>query len=236
MTTTAELDALIEELTVDAYNDEEQLSGFLVGAEEALVRGEHAKIAGAVVKVIRVDRGPDVRTGCARDARCGQARRRARRLQVRAGQRARGRGRRLPALAGAMSRPVPVPSALKVLSDAEKAAILDELAAADPDVAGRAERGAVALAEVEADDVANGVTAALLALDQDDLAPPPGARATGTSNRPKRRGRCSRQPSSRGLKTSRGRRALALPKPRASLPSSFERSVASMGTSATTTV
>jgi hypothetical protein len=47
MTTTAELDALIEELTVDAYNDEEQLGGFLVGAEEALVRGERAAIAGA---------------------------------------------------------------------------------------------------------------------------------------------------------------------------------------------
>ena len=62
MTTAAELDALIEELTVDAYNDEEQLSGFLVGAEEALVRGEHATIAGAV-EVIRVDCGPDVRTG-----------------------------------------------------------------------------------------------------------------------------------------------------------------------------
>jgi hypothetical protein len=63
MTTTAELDALIEELTVDANNDEEQLSGFLVGAEEALVRGEHATIAGAVVKVIRVGCGLDVRTG-----------------------------------------------------------------------------------------------------------------------------------------------------------------------------
>lgn len=37
MTTAAELDALIEELTVDAYGDEEQLSSFLVGAEEALV-------------------------------------------------------------------------------------------------------------------------------------------------------------------------------------------------------
>lgn len=70
-----------------------------------------------------------------------------------------------------MSQPVPMPSALKVLSDAEKAAILDELAAADPDVEGRAERAARSrLAEVEADDVANGVTAALLALDQDDLA------------------------------------------------------------------
>ena len=39
MTTTAALDALIEELTVDAYGDEEQLGGFLVGAEGALVRG-----------------------------------------------------------------------------------------------------------------------------------------------------------------------------------------------------
>lgn len=35
MTTAAELDALIEELTVDAYNDEEQLSGFLCGAERS---------------------------------------------------------------------------------------------------------------------------------------------------------------------------------------------------------
>jgi hypothetical protein len=50
MTAAAELDALIEELTVDAYNDEEQLSGFLVGAEEALVRGEHATVAGATVE------------------------------------------------------------------------------------------------------------------------------------------------------------------------------------------
>jgi hypothetical protein len=40
MTTAAELDALIEEFTVDAYNDEEQLSGVLVGAEEALDRDE----------------------------------------------------------------------------------------------------------------------------------------------------------------------------------------------------
>lgn len=48
MTTAAELDALIEELTVDAYNDEEQLSGLLVGAEGALVRGEHATVAVAL--------------------------------------------------------------------------------------------------------------------------------------------------------------------------------------------
>ena len=63
MTTAAELDALIEDLTVDAYNDEEQLSGFLVGADEALVRGERATIAGVDVAVISVDCGPDARTG-----------------------------------------------------------------------------------------------------------------------------------------------------------------------------
>ena len=63
MTTAAELDALIEELTVDAYSDEEQLSGFLVGAEEALVRAEQATIAGVTVEVLRIDCGPDVRTG-----------------------------------------------------------------------------------------------------------------------------------------------------------------------------
>lgn len=63
MTTPAELDALIEELTVDAYGDEEQLSGFLVGAQEALVHAESATIVGVGVNVLTVDCGPDVRTG-----------------------------------------------------------------------------------------------------------------------------------------------------------------------------
>lgn len=63
MTTTADLDALVDELTVDAYNDEEQLSGFHVGAEESLRRGERATIAGVVVEVMAVDCGPDARTG-----------------------------------------------------------------------------------------------------------------------------------------------------------------------------
>lgn len=63
MTTAAELDALIEELTVDAYADEEQLSSFLVGAEEALVRGEPATIASTPVEVTSVDCGPDARMG-----------------------------------------------------------------------------------------------------------------------------------------------------------------------------
>lgn len=46
MTTPArasELDTLIDALTVDAYGDDEQLSGFLVGAEEALRRAETAR-------------------------------------------------------------------------------------------------------------------------------------------------------------------------------------------------
>ena len=71
MTTIPDLDALIDELTVDAYNDEEQLSGFHVGAEEALRRGEHATIAGVVVAV---DCGPDARIGLlARVSREGAA-------------------------------------------------------------------------------------------------------------------------------------------------------------------
>lgn len=63
MTTAAELDALIEELTVDAYGDEEQLAAFLVGAEEVLVRGETATIVGVNVEVMSVGCGPDSRTG-----------------------------------------------------------------------------------------------------------------------------------------------------------------------------
>lgn len=63
MRSSAQLDALIEELTVDAYNDEEQETGFQVGAEEALVRGECARLAGHEFEVRAVIHGPDVRTG-----------------------------------------------------------------------------------------------------------------------------------------------------------------------------
>ncbi len=69
----SELDALIDDLTVDAYGDEEQLAGFLVGAEEALQGGEPGSIAGIEVEVIEVDSGPDARTGLtARVQRNGQ--------------------------------------------------------------------------------------------------------------------------------------------------------------------
>jgi hypothetical protein len=56
-------DAVIEDLTLDAYGDEEQLSGFLVGAEEALDRGERASLVGIDVEVVDIDCGPDSRTG-----------------------------------------------------------------------------------------------------------------------------------------------------------------------------
>jgi hypothetical protein len=66
-----ELDELIEELTVDAYGDEEQLIGFLTGAEDALQAPEPASIVGVPVNVVKVDAGPDVYRGltaiCDRD-------------------------------------------------------------------------------------------------------------------------------------------------------------------------
>ena len=59
----AELDTLIDELTVDCYNAEEQLIGLLTGAEEALVIGEIATIAGAEIRIMAVDCPSDVRRG-----------------------------------------------------------------------------------------------------------------------------------------------------------------------------
>ena len=78
-----------------------------------------------------------------------------------------------------MSAPRAVPSALAVSSDGEKVAVLDELVAVDHELEDRAERSARSrLAQVETDDVANAVVAALLALDQEDLA----ANAASTRN------------------------------------------------------
>ena len=62
------LDALIEELTVDAYGDEEQLTGLLTGAEDALATGETAWVVGVQVRVVGVAAGPDARRGLV--ARC----------------------------------------------------------------------------------------------------------------------------------------------------------------------
>jgi uncharacterized protein YigA (DUF484 family) len=59
----AEIDAFIDELTIDAYGDEEQLTGFLTGAEDALQAPEPAAIVGVSVEVVKVDEGPDLRRG-----------------------------------------------------------------------------------------------------------------------------------------------------------------------------
>ena len=70
-----------------------------------------------------------------------------------------------------MSAPGATPSALALSSEAERAGIFDELVAADHELEDRAERAARSrLAQVETDDVANAVLAALLALDHEDLA------------------------------------------------------------------
>jgi hypothetical protein len=69
----SELDALIEELTIDCYNDEEQLTGLLTAAEEALVVGEIATIAGMEIRVVAVDCPTGIRrgltAGCERDGK-----------------------------------------------------------------------------------------------------------------------------------------------------------------------
>ena len=70
-----------------------------------------------------------------------------------------------------MSAPRAMPSALADSSDGEKAAVLDVLVASDHELKDRAERAARArLAQVDTADVTNAVVAALLALDQEDLA------------------------------------------------------------------
>lgn len=63
MTSAARLDALIDELTVDAYGDDEQLTGFFTGAEAALRRGEPAQIVDVDIEVVATNGGQDVRTG-----------------------------------------------------------------------------------------------------------------------------------------------------------------------------
>lgn len=63
MTTAAQLDALVNDLTLDADDDEEQLSGFLIGAEEAIQEHQPASIVGVEVQVVRLSAGPDARTG-----------------------------------------------------------------------------------------------------------------------------------------------------------------------------
>lgn len=73
MNRAAELDTLIDELTVDAYNDEERLGGFVVGADAAIRRGGRATLAGVKVEAPAVDCGPDARAGVLARVRHGEA-------------------------------------------------------------------------------------------------------------------------------------------------------------------
>ena len=50
-----ELDALIDEITIDCYNEDEELSGFLTYLEEALEKPVEATVMGVPVTLVSVD-------------------------------------------------------------------------------------------------------------------------------------------------------------------------------------
>jgi hypothetical protein len=137
-----------------------------------------------------------------------------------------------------MSASRETPFALAVSSEAEKADVLDELVAIDHELQDRAERVARSrLSDVETDGVASAVTAALLALDQKDLAANAGTHAL----RIRRTDRGGVVPARGGRRAvARGHRAAGEPRsPRrraASRPrGSLRRSTASPNTRATMT-
>jgi len=110
--TEEELDALVEEATVDAYNEEEQLGGFAVMIEDNLEMPFETTVLGVMVTVKGVTQTESgIVADCVRD---GQRRdppwlRRGRRAAVRAGGEAGALGARAtgqaPVEAG--SRPLP---------------------------------------------------------------------------------------------------------------------------------
>jgi tetratricopeptide (TPR) repeat protein len=69
--TIAALAALIAQITVDAYDDGEQLAAFLVAADDAMPVPQIASIVSVDVHVVGIDQGPDERRGlegvCQRD-------------------------------------------------------------------------------------------------------------------------------------------------------------------------
>ena len=50
-----DLDALIEEITVDCYGEDEELTGFLTYLEDALERPVEATVVGVPVSIVGVD-------------------------------------------------------------------------------------------------------------------------------------------------------------------------------------
>ena len=95
----ADLEALIEEITVDCYGEEEELTGFLTYLEDALERPVEATVVGVPVIIVGVDCPAGALRGLV--ARC---RRRLRGVAARRGAVARLRAgagpRRLPVLGG----------------------------------------------------------------------------------------------------------------------------------------
>jgi len=69
--TIAALETLIAQITVDAYDDGEQLAAFLAAADDAMAVPQIATIVGVDVHVVGIDQGPDERRGleavCQRD-------------------------------------------------------------------------------------------------------------------------------------------------------------------------
>ena len=64
------LDAMIEEATVDAYNDEEQITGLFTMLEEHLTLPFNTEILGITVTVTKIDltAGNEIVAICRRDA------------------------------------------------------------------------------------------------------------------------------------------------------------------------
>lgn len=69
--TIAALETLIAQITVDAYDDGEQLAAFLVAADDEMPVPQIASIVGVDVHIVGIDQGPDERRGleavCQRD-------------------------------------------------------------------------------------------------------------------------------------------------------------------------
>ena len=125
---------------------------------------------------------------------------------------------------------------LGVLTDREKAELLDALIAQDATLTARAGREAGSrLAAVDIGHVAIAVAEELLGSIKRSSRGTLDARGTDTSSRPRRRGRCSRRRSNTGLRTSLGGRALDSTEQPVTSGSGFSRGYDKQGTAAATT-
>lgn len=67
--TAAELDEIIEVITVDCYGDDEELGAFLQAFEDELELPMNASVVGVPVEVVAMEYGGDVRRGIVVDCR-----------------------------------------------------------------------------------------------------------------------------------------------------------------------